>query len=125
MGAELSVKPSDLSNTSDAEPTTKEKNKLTNYNKGDIVTCYITVLNNYEILVVVNPSIRGKIPLLLSSDDLKDLKKLKNKFKPGQALKAEVVEVDEKHNRLVLSRTGETSQVIKKHSILVGRILKI
>ncbi|XP_066915930.1 protein RRP5 homolog [Clytia hemisphaerica] len=121
--AELTLKKSDMEKSSD-EFTDGKQSQLTDFEKGKEVNCFVTGLNKYDIQVCVDPFIRGKIPILMSSKDSKDYDKLKSKYPNGTALKASITDVDEKHKLLVLSRIGQPSDLLKKHSNVVGRITK-
>ncbi|XP_040217796.1 protein RRP5 homolog [Rana temporaria] len=98
---ELSILPS-LLNT---EVKVEKHKPLNTYSSGDTVTCYVVKYNKEKqcLEVEISPGIRGTVEQLLLSSSAKVLKRPEKHFRPGQALTATVVDVEDARKKLSLS----------------------
>ncbi|CAH6944398.1 protein RRP5 homolog [Phodopus roborovskii] len=125
---ELSIRPSDLKkddysalNTHSVSPVEKTQP----YQDGQTVTCFFKKYNAVKkwLEVDVTPDIRGRIPLLLTSLNLKVLKHPEKKFQVGQALRATVVGSDVPKAFLCLSLIGPYK--LEQGEVVMGRVLSV
>lgn len=124
---ELSVRPSELKdgykalNTHSVSPM----EKIRQYQAGQTVTCFFKKYNVMKkwLEVDIEPDIRGRVPLLLSSLSFKVLKHPDKKFQIGQAIKATVVGPDTPRAFLCLSLIGPYK--LEEGEVAMGRVLKV
>lgn len=124
---ELSVRPSELKgdykalNTHSVSPM----EKIRQYQAGQTVTCFLKKYNVMKkwLEVDIEPDIRGRIPLLLTSLSFKVLKHPDKKFQIGQAIKATVVGPDIPRAFLCLSLIGPYK--LEEGDVAMGRVLKV
>ncbi|KAM8805938.1 protein RRP5 homolog [Eudromia elegans] len=125
---ELSIRPSEIEGKVTAMLNHKEDNsskKLGLYKVGQTVTCFVKKYNTVKnyLEVEVTPDIRGRVPHLLLSLNIKILKHPEKNFKSGQALSATVTGTDVTETNLCLSLTG--IQSLEQGIITVGTIAKV
>ncbi|KAL1787295.1 RRP5-like [Sigmodon hispidus] len=125
---ELSIRPSELKtndysalNTHSVSPM----EKIQQYQTGQTVTCFLKKYNAIKkwLEVDVAPDVRGRIPLLLTSLNLKVLKRPDKKFQIGQALRATVVGSDVPKAFLCLSLIGPYN--LEQGDIVMARVLSV
>ncbi|XP_034352866.1 protein RRP5 homolog [Arvicanthis niloticus] len=124
---ELSVRPSELKggysalNTHSVSPM----EKIRQYQVGQTVTCFFKKYNVMKkwLEVDIEPDIRGRIPLLLTSLNFKVLKHPEKKFQIGQAIRATVVGPDVPRAFLCLSLIGPYK--LEEGEVAMGRVLKV
>ncbi|KAM6306459.1 protein RRP5 homolog [Aegotheles albertisi] len=125
---ELSIRPSEIGGEVTGILNLKEDSalkKLGLYDVGQTVTCFVkkyNILKNW-LEVEVAPDIRGRVPHLLLSLNIKVLKHPEKSFKNGQAISATVTGTDVTETNLCLSLTG--IQSLEQGTITVGMVTKM
>ncbi|XP_034043197.1 protein RRP5 homolog [Thalassophryne amazonica] len=121
---ELSVLSSKLDKSVDFKQTTT-KEKLSSYKVGEEIICFISKFNSEKksLEVTTDPSVTGTVELLSMITDPREAKHPEKLYKLGQAMRAKVVEVVPRSQRLVLSLTGV--HLLEKGSVTLGMVTKI
>ncbi|KAM6347614.1 protein RRP5 homolog isoform 3-T3 [Alca torda] len=125
---ELSIRPSEIEGEVTEMLNLKEDSalkKLELYSVGQTVTCFVKKYNIVKnwLEVEVTPDIRGRVPQLLLSLNMKILKHPEKSFKNGQAISATVTGTDVTETNLCLSLTG--IQSLEQGTITVGMVTKV
>lgn len=125
---ELSIRPSELKKDSYSALNTHSVSpmeKIKEYSAGQTVTCFLKKYNVTKkwLEVDIEPDVRGRIPLLLTSLNLKVLKHPDKKFQIGQAIRATVVGSDSPKAFLCLSLIGPYK--LEEGEVAMGRVLKV
>ncbi|KAM7418676.1 hypothetical protein PAMA_016009 [Pampus argenteus] len=119
---ELTLIPSKLDQSVDlkAVPT---KEKLSSYKVGEEITCFVSKFNPEKkcLEVTIDPCINGTVEFLAMIKDPKDVSHPEKLYKLGQVIRAKVVEVCSKPQRLALSVTGEHK--LEKGSVTLGMVI--
>ncbi|XP_022789365.1 protein RRP5 homolog [Stylophora pistillata] len=129
--AELTLKPSELSEvSSDRQSASSENNegggadkKLEDYQVGEDVNCFVKSATDYCVWMMLSPSVNGRVGLLHASSDVEVLKSLKTHFKPGDGYRCVVLSVDQEKKCLDLSLSAESK--IEATQVLTGQVTKI
>lgn len=129
--AELTLKPSELSEVSgDRQSASSENNegggadkKLEDYQVGEDVNCFVKSATDYCVWMMLSPSVNGRVGLLHASSDVEVLKSLKTHFKPGDGYRCVVLSVDQEKKCLDLSLSAESK--IEATQVLTGQVTKI
>ncbi|XP_049426867.1 protein RRP5 homolog isoform X1 [Epinephelus fuscoguttatus] len=121
---ELTLIPSKLDKSTDFKAVSA-KEKLNSYKVGEEITCFVSKFNpqRKSLEVTTDPSITGTVELLAMISDPKDASHPEKLYKLGQAVRAKVVEVNSKPQRLILSLTGVHK--LEKGSVTLGMVTNI
>ncbi|KAF7663388.1 hypothetical protein LDENG_00211330 [Lucifuga dentata] len=122
--SELTLIPSKLDKSVEFKPVTA-KEKLSSYKVGDEIRCFVSKYHpdRKSLDVTTDPSITGTVELLGMITELKDASHPEKLYKLGQVVRAKVVEVKFRSQRLVLSLTGV--HALEKGSISLGMVTNI
>ncbi|XP_057699966.1 protein RRP5 homolog [Corythoichthys intestinalis] len=118
---ELTLIPSKLDEKIELTSVTPQE-KLSSYKVGEEITCFVSKFypERKSLEVTCDPSVSGTVELLAMITDPKDSSHPEKLYKLGQAVKAKVVEVSLKLQRLLLSLTG--SHELEAGSITLGMV---
>lgn len=118
--SELTLIPSKLERSAVKSVTTKEK--LSRFTVGEEVLCFVTKFHPDRkcLEVSVDPSITGTVDLLAMIKCPKDAGRPEKLYKPGQAVRAKLVEVSAKPHRFVLSLTDVYK--LEKGGVVFGMV---
>ncbi|XP_071947119.1 protein RRP5 homolog [Antedon mediterranea] len=127
LGLELSVKPSKLSDEYVVPSRhVSAKKQLHSFQPGQQVTVFTQQFSSNILWVHVTPYVGGKIHRLNISKKLSVLENPDRHFKkPGQAVEATVLGLDDEEKVLQLSIIGEQKKEIKEKTIVNGCIKKV
>uniref|UniRef100_A0AAV2LNK6 Protein RRP5 homolog n=1 Tax=Knipowitschia caucasica TaxID=637954 RepID=A0AAV2LNK6_KNICA len=120
---ELTLLPSKIE-ASDFTPVTGTE-KLDSYTVGGEITCFVSKYNPLKksLEVTTDPNVTGTVELLAMITDPKDAGHPEKLFKLGQAIRAKVVDVSSKPQRLVLSLIE--AYKLEKDSVCVGVVTRV
>uniref|UniRef100_UPI003AB019B0 protein RRP5 homolog isoform X1 n=1 Tax=Centroberyx gerrardi TaxID=166262 RepID=UPI003AB019B0 len=121
---ELTLLPSKLDTSVEFKPVTT-KEKLSSYQVGEEVTCFVSKYHpeRKSLEVTTDPCITGTVELLAMITDPKDASHPEKLYRMGKAVSARVVEVNSKPQRLVLSLTGV--HTLEKGSVTLGMVTNV
>ncbi|XP_019115723.2 protein RRP5 homolog isoform X2 [Larimichthys crocea] len=121
---ELTLILSKLDKSTNLKPVTP-KDKLNSYKVGEEITCFVSKFNpeKKSLEVTSDLCVTGTVELLAMITDPKDAGHPEKLYKLGQAVRAQVVEVNAKPQRLVLSLTGVHK--LEKGTVTLGMVTNI
>ncbi|KAE8300915.1 Protein RRP5-like protein NF-kappa-B-binding protein [Larimichthys crocea] len=121
---ELTLILSKLDKSTNLNPVTP-KDKLNSYKVGEEITCFVSKFNpeKKSLEVTSDLCVTGTVELLAMITDPKDAGHPEKLYKLGQAVRAQVVEVNAKPQRLVLSLTGVHK--LEKGTVTLGMVTNI
>ncbi|KAM9314482.1 protein RRP5 homolog [Pholidichthys leucotaenia] len=121
---ELTLIPSKVCTSVDFKPVTAVE-KLRSYKIGEEITCFVSKFHPDRkcLEVTTHPCVTGTVELLAITTDSKDVNHPEKLYKLGQAVRAKVVEVSARPQRLVLSLTGVHK--LEKGSTTLGVVTSI
>ncbi|XP_037545618.1 protein RRP5 homolog [Nematolebias whitei] len=121
---ELTLVPSKLDTSVNLKPVSTQE-KMSTYKVGEEITCFVSKFHSDRkcLEVTCGPSVTGTVELLAMIKNPQDAKHPEKLYKLGQTVRAVVVEVQAKHNRLLLSLTGVHK--LEKGSTVLGIVSNI
>ncbi|XP_044173478.1 protein RRP5 homolog [Acropora millepora] len=132
--AELSMKPSDLAESSAANQSTAKakgngndledflpfEKKLQDYTVGSEVYGFVKGISKNCVWMMLSPSVNGRVSFLHASSDLEILNSIESHFKRGSGYKCVVLGVES--NFLELSLTVRPGFTVNAGQVLIGRV---